>query len=175
MKSEQDREKSDPETVKFKQEVERLRKENEQLSQKYREVEMLNEKLLMAYAEMKRTKEYLHDLINFTNDKVLLMDTKGQIVGVSAVFGDWVGYSRNWLLKLSIFQLLLPENVEKVRALLNQVQLEIVKSFETVLLSSKGKEIKVKMNNLVMEEKNRKLVLCTFYDIDKLKAEKGMV
>ena len=79
------------------------------------------------------------------------------------------------MLKLSIFQLLLPENVEKVRALLNQVQLEIVKSFETVLLSSKGKEIKVKMNNLVMEEKNRKLVLCTFYDIDKLKAEKGMV
>ena len=79
------------------------------------------------------------------------------------------------MLKLSIFQLLLPENIEKVRALLNQVQLEIVKSFETVLLSSKGKEIKVKMNNLVMEEKNRKLVLCTFYDIDKLKAEKGMV
>ena len=175
MKSEQDREKSDPETVKFKQEAERLRKENEQLSQKYREVEMLNEKLLMAYAEMKRTKEYLHDLINFTNDKVLLMDTKGQIVGVSADFGNWVGYSRNWLLKLSIFQLLPPENIEKVRALLNQVQLEIVKSFETVLLSSKGKEIRVKMNNLIIEEKDRKLVLCTFYDIDKLKAEKGMV
>ncbi len=112
---------------------------------------------------------YLDYLIKYSIDIVILFDSKMKIIDANQIAINFYGFSREEMLKLSIYDLRSPENKNDIEYMRDITKLGNPLIFETKHLKKDGTLAMVEVNTLLIDLENKKYFKCIIRDITERK------
>ena len=145
-----------------KQAERRLRERNRRLSAKRKVIKDLDLGLIQAYAEVRISQHALRDLLDSASNAVLFLKLDGTITGVNTKAKELLGYSRDELLEMDLYQLIPQSFSERTEEMFKKLRIGFSDSFETEILTNDKEILKLELNASVIEQKKRKVALIFF-------------
>jgi PAS domain S-box-containing protein len=112
---------------------------------------------------------YLDYLIKYSNDIIILFDTEMKIIDANKLAINFYGYSRNEMLKLSVYDLRAPDTKYDIEYRRDIIKLGNPLIFETKHRKKDGAFVMVEVNSHLIELKNKKYFKSIIRDITERK------
>ncbi len=112
---------------------------------------------------------YLDYIIKYSIDIVILFDIRMKIIDVNEIAINFYGYSKEEMLKLSIYDLRCPENKNDIEYQRDITKLGNPLIFETKHLKKDGTMVMVEISTLLIDLEDKKYYKCIIKDITERK------
>ncbi len=142
-------------------------KDLEEMEEKYRRLKKFNEKLVKMYQDVRDSRDRLTRDIDSSNDNTILFLKDGTILGCSRPFCTKLKYSRQDMIGKEVTRFVKTGINTPFKALIQQVDVELVRSFFVKLKFSDGTEEEAKMEFSIIELLDSKIILGVISKNDK--------
>ncbi|PLX04517.1 MAG: hypothetical protein C0595_02995, partial [Marinilabiliales bacterium] len=135
---------------------------NQQLIASEQQQRNTNKELIKSQKEILKTSKRAESYLNIVAQIVLSLDNKGNITLINDSGLELLGYSKEELIGKNWFEMCLPENhrdeVKEVFMKLMKGDTNLVKFYESEIITSKGKIHKLHWHNTVLKDSNDNII-----------------
>lgn len=114
-------------------------------------------------------------LLDLTSDFIFLHDQEGNFIYINQTAYKTLGYNKDELMAMNLFDLNVPEFTERIKSCINDLMEKREIIFESAYFRKDGSVMPVEINSQIIEYEYKNLVLCSVRDISlRKKAEKAL-
>ncbi len=134
-------------------------KDLEEMEEKYQRLKNFNEKLVKMYQEVRDSRDRLTRYIDSSTDNIILFLKDGTILGCSRPFCTKLKYSRQDMIGQEVTRFIKAGIKTPFKALIQQIDIGLVRSFFVKLKLSDNTEEEAKMEFSIIELLDSKIIL----------------
>ncbi len=119
--------------------------------------------------EIQTNEKYLNDILKYSNDIILLMDLKGNVIKVNNSACEKYGYTEDEILRNSLFDLTKKESLQKIQTNLDKLSSVNEINYEVEQQKKDGTVFLANIKNSIIEIEGQKYIQCSIKDITETK------